>query len=114
MQHERVGIGPKLGNNKRHTMLHKPADVVDVAAKPIELGDDDVSLRPFGALDGLYQLGSMILAAALDFRQVSRKAKLLASANRCSALLLGLKAQARTPLLGGRDADVVAPPSCDD
>jgi hypothetical protein len=40
---------------------------VDVAAKPIELGDDDVSLR--GALDGLYQLGSVILAAALDFRQ---------------------------------------------
>ena len=58
VQHERVGIGPKLGNNERHTML-----------QPIELGDDDVSLRLFGALDGLYQLGSVILAAALDFRQ---------------------------------------------
>jgi hypothetical protein len=99
MQHERVGIGPKLGNNKRHTMLHKPADVVDVAAKPIELGDDDVSLRPFGALDGLYQLGSMILAAALDFRQVSRKAKLLASANRCSASCWASRPRPERPCL---------------
>jgi hypothetical protein len=40
-----------------------------IAAQPIELGDDDVSLRLFGALNGLCQLGSMILAAALDFRQ---------------------------------------------
>jgi hypothetical protein len=114
MQHERVGIGPKLGNNKRHTMLHKPADVVDVAAKPIELGDDDVSLRPFGALDGLYQLGSMILAAALDFRQGFQEGEAIGLGKPLQCLLLGLKAQARTPLLGGRDADVVAPPSCDD
>jgi hypothetical protein len=41
MQHERVNVGPELGDQERHPVGHQAADEVNIAAETIELGDDN-------------------------------------------------------------------------
>ncbi len=41
VEHERVGIGPKLGDDEWNTLRHQAGDEGDIAREPIELGDDD-------------------------------------------------------------------------
>jgi hypothetical protein len=66
-------------------VLHKPADVVHIAAETIELGDDYVGPFFFGAVERLYQSGRLSSPPLSTSVTVSRKAKPLASANRLSA-----------------------------
>lgn len=45
MWSERVRVGPKLGDNKRHALHHEGGGKGNVAREPVELGDDDRALR---------------------------------------------------------------------
>jgi hypothetical protein len=46
MKHERVGVGAQFRNDERHPVDHRSADQVNVAAQPVELGDDDRVVSP--------------------------------------------------------------------
>jgi hypothetical protein len=41
MQHERVCVGAKLGDDERHLVSHRSRNEMHVTRQPIELGDDD-------------------------------------------------------------------------
>lgn len=46
VQHERIDVGTKLGNNERYAMYHEPADEVDIPRQPVELGNRDRAFAP--------------------------------------------------------------------
>jgi hypothetical protein len=60
VQHERVGVGAELGHDERHVVAHQAADEMNVAAQPIELGDDDWASRLPGLPERCGQLGPTI------------------------------------------------------
>ncbi len=45
MEHEGVGVGAKLSDNKRNAMDHEPANEADISAEPVELGNEDRAFR---------------------------------------------------------------------
>jgi hypothetical protein len=66
MQHERVGIDTELGDDEGHVMLHQTADVVYVAAQPIELRYQywsAITFRPGQCLREHRTLVGVVLAA---------------------------------------------------
>jgi hypothetical protein len=54
MQHERIGVRAQLGDDERRLVSHQAADEMDVAAKPVELGDNDRGLVPLRQLERLW------------------------------------------------------------
>jgi hypothetical protein len=110
VEHERVGVGVKLGDNERRAMRHQSRNEVSVAGQAVELGDDDrrlelpgrgqsggelrASVEGVGALPGFYLregLGQGV-AFGLDIAGERR--------------FLRFETKARSPLAGGRNASV--------
>lgn len=43
MEHERIDISAKLGNDEGHPMGHKSANEMNIAAEPVQLSDCDLA-----------------------------------------------------------------------
>jgi hypothetical protein len=56
MQHERICIPTKLGDDERHTLGHKASDERHVARKAVELGNNHAALRSLSCGQGGGQL----------------------------------------------------------
>jgi hypothetical protein len=48
LEHERVNIRAQFGNHERHPMGHRPADKINVATEPVQLGDGNLALQALG------------------------------------------------------------------
>src|SRR5262245_42853306 len=70
VEHERVHIRTQLGDNEGNAMLHQAGDVGDIAAEPIELGDDHRAAELLAQRYRLSQLRTVLVAAAaLDLHE---------------------------------------------
>jgi hypothetical protein len=93
VQHERVGIDTELGDDERHVMLHQTADVVHVAAQPIELRYQywsAITFRPDQRLREHRTLVCVVLAA-LDLDEQLGDVKTLSLRKALQCRLLGLE-----------------------
>jgi hypothetical protein len=50
MEQKWVSVGAEFGHDERNAILHKPRNVVNVTAEPIQLGNDDRRTFLTGAL----------------------------------------------------------------
>src|SRR5437016_1112787 len=53
--------------------FHQASDEMDVAGQPVELGNDEGRLGPFGSSNGSSKLGSIRPASTLDFAELSNQ-----------------------------------------
>ena len=85
VQHERIDVRPQFGDNERDALHHQAADEVDVAAQPVQLGDDDrcgTCLAPFPSFRANF------IAAASSGRRSNASAPLPVSTSRYSASIV--------------------------
>jgi hypothetical protein len=104
MQHERVGVGAKLGNDERNPMSHQPADEMHVSGQPVELGDDDRTLHLAGSLQRRVELWSAVerisAFAGLDLDIFGNEIVPLRGSELLDGHLLRLDPPARSYLVG--------------
>jgi len=60
MQHERIGVAPEFGDDEWRALRHEAGDEGDIARQPVQLGDQDAALRPFGGRECGCELRSPI------------------------------------------------------
>jgi hypothetical protein len=103
---EWIRVGPELGHDERHPVLHQPGDVVDVAAQPVELGTDDRGLGLARPLDRRVQLRPVIVSAALRLGEGLDQIERLGLGKPGDCRALRLEAEPRAPLPRRRESDV--------
>ena len=110
VQHERIGVRPELRDDERHTPGHQASDEGDVAAQPVELGDDHRAAVALCLLDRRSQLrpalDGVVTLAGLGLGEGRSDTVTLELAEAGDRLLLSLEAEARTLLAGSGYADV--------
>jgi hypothetical protein len=107
VQHERVCIRTKLGNDEWDPLSHQPGDEGNVAGEAIELGDDD---RAFAGLAGCQRRSELWspfqgvgALAGLDLRELGDQRVALGLGEPGDCCALGLDAEPRAALPGGGD-----------
>jgi hypothetical protein len=89
VQHERVGIDPKLGDDEGNAMLHQSRNVVNIPGQPIQFRNDDGRALAPGEIErgGERRPGTFVVLAALGFREGLLKLRSLPSRQSAPAQL---------------------------
>src|SRR5271166_583807 len=105
MEHERIHVRPKFGDEERDVVRHQAGNETDIAAEPIELGDGDWTEFPMPASCG--QGGGELRAAIervralarLDLDMLGDDLKVLGLGEAGDGGALGVNAEPRAALL---------------
>ena len=108
MQHERVGVGSKLGDDERDALSHQAGDEGHIAGEPVELGHEHRALGRPGRRKRFGKLGSAIEGiepfAGLDLDVLGKERDALGFGKAGDGGLLGFDAEAGAALARGRHA----------
>ena len=102
---EPVGLRHVHGD-KFHAGLHQPADKMDVARQPVELGDQQRGFMFPAGIERGGELWAVVLPAALDLGKALDYEFPVAAQGDTDGLLLGFQSKAAAALAGGRDAKI--------
>lgn len=110
VEHERIGVHPKLRHQERHFMDHEPGDEVNIAAQPIELGDRNGAFMLTSGEERCAELGTLLNRVAafpgLDLRKDGDWLKAILPRETFELILLRLQPEARIALGFGRNPEI--------
>ncbi|SDB58774.1 hypothetical protein SAMN02982931_04733 [Bauldia litoralis] len=105
MQHERICIRAKLGDNEGHTLRHESCNESDITGETIKLRDNNRALGRFAGCEGGCQLWSPVQGvrpfAGFDLGELGDEGVALCLGEARNGSPLRLDTEARSTLPGG-------------